>query len=262
VTGPLLAIFPHPDDETFTSAGLMAAAVDRGVSVTVISITRGEEGESSIPGLDTPEHLGMVRETELRDAMAAIGVRDVRFLGFRDSGMEGSSAAAHPLAFVQAQIDTAVALLVPQIRAIRPAMILTFGPEGIYGHPDHLHAHRVVTEAVKRAAFNDPILGLVSSPWQTPALYFATFPREEMIAWFENEALGLPALSDEARANLGVPRAEISHELDVTPWAARKRQAIFAHRTQTAPGGPLSEEPTEVLDRQLEREFYIKVTLP
>ena len=67
--GPLLIIFAHPDDETFGAAGLMAAAVERDVPVTVINATRGEAGESAIPGLDEPERLGVVRERELREAM-------------------------------------------------------------------------------------------------------------------------------------------------------------------------------------------------
>ena len=83
----MLTIFAHPDDETFSAAGVMAAAAERGLPVTVISATRGEAGESAIAGLDDPERLGVVRERELREAMRQIGVLDVRLLGHRDSGM-------------------------------------------------------------------------------------------------------------------------------------------------------------------------------
>src|SRR5829696_5713919 len=102
---PLLAIFAHPDDETFGAAGVMAAAVERGVPVTVISATRGEAGESSVAGLDAPEQLGVVREQELREAMRQIGVSDVRLLGYRDSGMAGSPSAEDPQAFIRAPVD-------------------------------------------------------------------------------------------------------------------------------------------------------------
>jgi LmbE family N-acetylglucosaminyl deacetylase len=260
--GPLLAIFPHPDDETFTAAGVLAAAADRGVDVTVISATRGEAGESSIAGLDDPEQLGTVRERELRDAMRQLGVSDVRFLGYRDSGMEGSAQAEHPRAFVRAPVPIAAAELVIHIRAIRPRTILTFGPEGLYGHPDHLHLHVVVMQAVLDAA--DPHKGEQGGheQWQTPALYFAAFPREEMLALLDRPGSSLASLSEQARANLGVPRAEITHAVDIGPWAERKRAAIAAHVTQVGDGGPLSEVPAAVRERQLQREYFVRASLP
>jgi N-acetyl-1-D-myo-inositol-2-amino-2-deoxy-alpha-D-glucopyranoside deacetylase len=260
--GPLLAIFPHPDDETFTAAGVLAAAVDRGVDVIVISATRGEAGESSISGLDDPEQLGVVRERELRDAMRQLGVSDVRFLGYRDSGMEGSTEAEHPRAFVRAPVPSAAAELVTHIRAIRPRTILTYGPEGLYGHPDHLHLHVVVMQAVLDAADPDRGERGANEPWQTPALYFAAFPREDMLALLDEPGSPLAALSDRARANLGVPRADITHVIDIGPWAERKRAAIAAHVTQVGDGGPLSEVPAAVRERQLQREYFVRALLP
>lgn len=260
--GPLLAIFPHPDDETFSAAGVMAAAVARGVPVTVISATRGEAGESSIPGLDDPERLGVVRERELRDAMRQIGVSDVRLLAYRDSGMEGSPAAEHPGAFVRASIEAAAGKLVSHIRAVRPRVIVTFGPEGIYGHPDHLHIHRVVLHAIAAAADPRHKGRAASEPWQTPVLYFAAFPREDMLAMFDRPGYPLQSLSPAARANLGTPRAEITHVIDIGPWAESKRAAIASHRTQTGEGGPLAKFPPEVAERQLSREHFVRAPLP
>src|ERR1044071_3327052 len=98
MTATLLAIFPHPDDETFSAGGLMAAARDQGDTVILICATRGEAGESGNPDHDTPEALGKAREAELRAAMKSLNVDDVRFLGYRDSGMEGSAEARNPLA--------------------------------------------------------------------------------------------------------------------------------------------------------------------
>lgn len=260
--GPLLAIFPHPDDETFSAAGVMSAAVERGVPVTVISTTRGEAGESSIPGLDDPDRLGVVRERELRDAMRQIGVTDVRLLAYRDSGMEGSSSAEHPRAFVRVSVEVAAAKLVSHIRAVRPRVILTFGPEGIYGHPDHLHVHQVVLRAIEDAADPTHKGRAASEPWQTPVLYFAAFPREDMLAIFDRPDSPLQSLSPEARANLGTPRAEITHVIDIGPWAERKRAAIASHRTQTGEGGPLANIPSEVSERQLAREHFVRARLP
>ena len=260
--GPLLAIFPHPDDETFTSAGVMAAAVERGVPVTVISATRGEAGESSIPGLEDPERLGIVRERELRDAMEQIGVTDVRLLNYRDSGMEGSPEAEHPKALVRATIAEVAAELAPHIRAVRPQLVITHGRDGIYGHPDHLHLHYAVLHAIEAAA--DPrYKGRdASESWQNPLLYFATIPREDMLALVDRPDSPLKSLSPAARANLGTPRADITHVIDVGPWAERKRAAITSHRTQTGEGGPLADMPQEVVERRLALEFFVRAPLP
>ena len=262
MSGALLAVFPHPDDETFTAAGVIAATVQRGVPVTVISATRGEAGESAIPGLDDPERLGEVREGELRAAMRQLGVTDVRILGYRDSGMEGSPFAAHPRAFVQIAEETAAAEIVTHIREIQPHAIITFGPEGLYGHPDHIHLHHVMLHAVRLAADGDDAARHGAEPWQTPRLYFGAFPREEMLDLMDRPDSPLASLSPEARANLGVPMAEITHVIDIAPWADRKRAAIAAHRTQTGEGGPLANIPAEAIERQLAREYFVNAPLP
>ena len=260
--GHLLAIFPHPDDETFTAAGVMAAAVARGVPVTVISATRGEAGESAIPGLDDPRRLGEVREQELRVAMRHLGVTDVRFLGYHDSGMVGAAEALHPKAFVRAPIEEAAAELAAQIRDLRPATIITFGPEGMYGHPDHLHMHHVVLRALALAADASHASQDRTAPWQTPALYFGTIPREELQNILDRPGSPLAFLPPGARDNLGTPLAEITHTVDITPWSDAKRAAIAAHVTQTGEGGPLQHIPPEATERQLRREYFVRATLP
>jgi N-acetyl-1-D-myo-inositol-2-amino-2-deoxy-alpha-D-glucopyranoside deacetylase len=260
--GPLLAVFPHPDDETFSAAGVMAAAIKRGVPVTVISATRGEAGESSIAGLDDPERLGVVRERELREAMRQIGVSDVRLLGYRDSGMAGSPSAEHPLAFTRVPVETAATRLVPHIRSIRPQVILTFGPEGLYGHPDHLHMHHVALRAIQLAADPSHKGRAASEPWQTPALNYAAFPREEMLALFDRPNSPLRSLPEDARANLGTPQSEITHRINIEPWSDSKRAAIASHRTQTAEGGPLAGIPPEVIEWQLASEYFVQAPLP
>jgi LmbE family N-acetylglucosaminyl deacetylase len=261
MTQPLLAIFAHPDDETFTSAGVLAAASERGVPVTLVSATRGEAGESAIPDLDDPARLGVVRERELRDAMRAVGVDDVRFLDSRDSGLAGSPAAADPHAFVNAPMETVAATLAALIRTIRPCVILTFGPDGLYGHPDHLHMHHAALAAVRLAAdlAHEPRDG---PPWRTPSLYYATFPREEMLLLFDRPNNPLEFLSDEARAGLGTPIAQITHVVDIRPWAERKRAAIAAHRTQTGEGGPLVGIPDAVREAQLANEWFVRAPIP
>jgi N-acetyl-1-D-myo-inositol-2-amino-2-deoxy-alpha-D-glucopyranoside deacetylase len=259
---PLLIIFAHPDDETFGTAGVMAAAVERGVPVTVISATRGEAGESAISGLDDPERLGTVRERELREATRQIGVSDVRLLGYRDSGMAGSPSAEHPRAFVRVPVETAASRLVSHMRSVRPHVILTFGPEGLYGHPDHVHMHHVALRAIQLASDPSHKGRAASEPWQVPVLYFAAFPRENMLALLDRPNSPLRSLPVDARAHLGTPRSQITHTINIEPWQASKRAAIASHRTQTAEGGPLAGIPPEVIESQLSAEYFVRVPLP
>jgi N-acetyl-1-D-myo-inositol-2-amino-2-deoxy-alpha-D-glucopyranoside deacetylase len=259
---PLLAIFAHPDDETFSAAGTMAAAIARGVPVTVISATRGEAGESAIAGLDDPERLGIVREREFGEAMRQIGVSDVRLLGYRDSGMAGSPSAEHPRAFIRVPVESAATDLVWHIRSVRPHVILTFGPEGLYGHPDHLHMHHVALRAIQLAADPSHNGRATAESWQTPVVYFVAFPREDMLALFDRPNSPLSSLPEDARANLGTPRSQITHRINIESWRDSKRAAIASHRTQTAEGGPLAGIPPEVIERQLSTEYFVRAPLP
>jgi N-acetyl-1-D-myo-inositol-2-amino-2-deoxy-alpha-D-glucopyranoside deacetylase len=251
VSGPLLAIFAHPDDETFSAAGLLAAAVEGDRRVTVLSATRGEAGKSSVAGLDTPERLGAAREAELRHAMAVLGVDDVRFLRYRDSGLE--ARPVDPLALTNATVVAVAAALIPHIRDVRPSTLITFGPDGVYGHPDHLHVHRAVRRVVQEAR--------EAEPWRPAYLYFATAPREAMQAMIAGAENRFDWMSPEMRANLGTPQADITHALDITPWAERKRRAILAHLSQTGPGGPLGEMPDDQMARWLSREYFVRAPL-
>ena len=151
-TGGLLAIFAHPDDETFGLGGTMAHYSGRGMPVTMVCATRGEVGEISEGSAATPETLGQYREQELRDAMEVLGVSDVRFLEYRDSGMYGTPENADPRAFVNAPADTVVESLVRIIRERQPEVIVTWDESGGYGHPDHIATYHHATAACGAAA--------------------------------------------------------------------------------------------------------------
>ncbi len=259
--GPLLLIFAHPDDEAFGCAGLMAAASDAGAHVTLICATRGELGGSSVPNLDDPEVLGAVREEELRAAAAAVGVTDVRLLDYRDSGMPGSPANDHPRALSRASEAVLTTRLVVAIRALRPATVVTFGPDGIYGHPDHLVVHRAAVAAVELAA--DPGFRPELGPaWRTSALYFSAVPRDELLAMFEQRGNPNNGMPPELAGRMGTPRDEIDTWIDVSPWADRKRRALVAHLTQTGEGGPIAAVAEDALERRLSRETFVRAPLP
>ena len=138
----LLAVFAHPDDETFGGGGLLARYAAEGVRVSMVCAPRGEVGEISDPSLATRENLGEVRERELRDACRVLGIEEPIILGYRDSGMAGTSDNANPRAFSQADQEEVVEKVVEIIRRERPHVLVTFDPNGGYGHPDHIRIHQ------------------------------------------------------------------------------------------------------------------------
>lgn len=144
----LMCIFAHPDDESLGTGGTLARYHDEGVELHLVTATRGERGwfgpPDEYPG---PEALGRVREAELMAAARVLGISTVSFLDYVDGDLD------------QAPHDEAVARIVSHVRRVRPHVALTFGPEGAYGHPDHIAISQLATAAAVRAAdcaFPDP----------------------------------------------------------------------------------------------------------
>src|SRR3954452_7396957 len=181
----LLLVHAHPDDETINNGATMARYVAEEAQVTLLTCTLGEEGEILVPELeqlaaDQADQLGGYRIWELRAAMAALGVTDIRFLGgagrYRDSGMMGTPANEHPRAFWNADLDDAVAHAVAVVRDVRPQVVVTYDENGGYGHPDHIQAHRVAMAAVDAAA--DPAYRPdLGEAWTTSKVYWNCLPR-------------------------------------------------------------------------------------
>src|SRR5215471_15476344 len=133
-TKRLLGIFAHPDDEgALSGAMLKYSALD--VETGLVCATRGEVGEISDPALATPETLGQVREGEMRAAAEVLGVPNLWFLDYRDSGMAGTPANSDPRCLAQANAAEVVGRLVAVIRQFRPQVMVTFDETGGYGHP-------------------------------------------------------------------------------------------------------------------------------
>lgn len=130
-----MVVLAHPDDESFPMGGTLAKYAAEGAQVTLVCATRGEAGILEL----TPDETAQVRTRELEAAAAALGLAGVRFLGYRD----GKLAAADPERIVDQLVDI--------LRSVQPQAVITFGPEGISGHPDHLAIHRFATQAFDRA---------------------------------------------------------------------------------------------------------------
>lgn len=235
----LLAIYAHPDDEAFGCAGTFATVTDRGGEVTLVCATRGEAGEISDLALSTPEQLGAVREAELHAAMTHVGVSDVRLLDYRDSGMVGTEENANPANFINADNDVVIAALLAVMRDVEPDMILTFGADGVYGHPDHIKAHVTATAATE--------LYTAETGGPGPALYYNAVPRERIQEMAARATGPFASMTPEQIAQLGTPSELITTELDISAQYERKMAAVLAHKTQIAPEGPWSDMPAEVV---------------
>lgn len=239
----LLFVHAHPDDETIVTGATMAASASAGAKVVLVTCTRGELGEVIPPELahlevkssdlvagDDSElgaGLALERERELTAALRALGVDRHIWLGqdltapaggtvvFRDSGMQwgpdGRAMAAStilPGSFSRAALPETATLLAAAIRALRPAVVVTYAADGGYGHPDHVRAHELTMAALRQAA--EPG---AADAWVVPNLYTIVSDRPDR------------PLDD------GVPRLAIKGDL------AAKTAAMRSHRTQITVDG-------------------------
>jgi N-acetyl-1-D-myo-inositol-2-amino-2-deoxy-alpha-D-glucopyranoside deacetylase len=175
----LLAVLAHPDDETFGTGGTLALYASRGVEVHLVCATRGEVGEVDARFMKGFKTVGDLRSHELRCAAKVLGLSEVRFLGYRDSGMPGSRDNHQPRALAAQPIEKVAAEVAGVMRELRPSVVITFDPIGGYRHPDHIAIHRATVLACQLAA--QPIAsGIAGAVFHPEKLYFNTFPRAFM----------------------------------------------------------------------------------
>jgi N-acetyl-1-D-myo-inositol-2-amino-2-deoxy-alpha-D-glucopyranoside deacetylase len=216
----LMLVHAHPDDESFATGGLIARSVAEGHRVDLVTCTGGEEGEIHDPRLDYDEafpRLREIRREELDCSVKALrgvypGELHLHVLGYRDSGMMGTESNQRPDAFWNADLDEAIGRVVEIVRRVKPAVIVTYDPNGNYGHPDHINAHRVAVGAHEAAA--DPARYPDAGPPHAVAkLYEIAFNRDR---WFglmkEMSERGIPLPwdfgSEELAADSPTPASE------------------------------------------------------
>ncbi|WP_101389913.1 N-acetyl-1-D-myo-inositol-2-amino-2-deoxy-alpha-D-glucopyranoside deacetylase [Streptomyces sp. TLI_146] len=245
----LLLVHAHPDDESINNGATMARYAAEGALVTLVTCTLGEEGEVIPADLahltaDREDRLGAHRVGELAAAMKELGVTDHRFLGgpgrFRDSGMMGLEQNHRPGAFWNTDVDDAAPHLVEVIREVRPQVLVTYDPDGGYGHPDHIQAHRVATRAAELAA--DPAYRPdLGEPHTVAKTYWNRVPRSVAEAGFARlraSGSSFPGIADIGDIPGVVEDARITAEIDGTAHAGAKAAAMRAHATQIAVDGP------------------------
>lgn len=250
-----MAVFAHPDDESFGIGGTMARyGADPDVRVVLVCATRGEAGEISDPALAAPDQLGEVRERELRCACGLLGVNALHFLGYRDSGMAGTPENQDPRALAMADAGDAVGRLVALMRRERPDVVVTHDETGGYGHPDHIAVHYHTKAAF--AAAGDPSrypeqieAGL--GAYQPKRLYFTAIPRryfQAVIAKLEELAMPVPErLLLRRDAPFGLPDEACTTDIAVADYWDTKRAAIQCHATQIKPDSFFSVLPPHIM---------------
>lgn len=256
----VLLVHAHPDDETINNGATMAMYAALDASVTLVTCTRGEEGEVLIPELahlaaSATDSLGQHRITELALAMKELGVTDHRFLGegvklYRDSGMMGTEPNNRPDVFWQADLDEAADLLVQVIDEVKPHVLITYDEFGGYGHPDHIQAHRVAMRAAEK------------SEWDLPKIYWNVMPlsviQEGIDAmkgidsdfWGAEKAEDLPFAKDDSFVHALV---------DGNAFVEKKMNAMKAHSTQIAVDGPFFALSNNVGLQVWGNEYYTLV---
>lgn len=206
----LLVVLAHPDDESFGIGGTLARYAAAGVRVVLVCATRGQAG---IPNL-TSEEAGALREKELEAAVAVLRLADLRWLPYMDGRLG------------DADRDEAVARLVAIMQEVQPQAVITFGPDGISGHPDHIAIHRFTTLAFDHA---------LPAGW---LFYMAASEATE-------QGCGAPL------ANVGGPQPLVA--IDISDFRATKVRAMQCHASQEP---PFSGPPAEEAERLFCHEFY------
>ena len=227
----LLAVFAHPDDESLAAGGLLAWCAARGARVSLLCLSRGEAG----PGGESD--LGDVRGRELREAAAALGLAEVALLHHPDGMLPWLEPGA-----LTRDIQSAIA-------AGGPDVVITFGEDGLYWHPDHIAVHEATRAAVASLGAGGPALYYVTiPPGQMEAVLAAATPR--LTPSSRHDLLGI----DNAAA-FGAAAQPPTLVLHTGAFAARKLAALQCHRTQVA-GGPFDQLSAAEAETLLGVEHY------
>ncbi|QOV35822.1 N-acetyl-1-D-myo-inositol-2-amino-2-deoxy-alpha-D-glucopyranoside deacetylase [Streptomyces ferrugineus] len=254
----LLLVHAHPDDESINNGATMAKYAAEGARVTLVTCTLGEHGEVIPPQLRhlTGAALGAHRLAELTAAMRELGVEDFRLLGgkgrYEDSGMMGIADNDDPASLWQADVDDAARALVEVILEVRPQVLVTYDPDGGYGHPDHIQTHRIAMRAAELAA---------GAGWEIPKIYWNRVPRTVAEQAFARLQVDLPALPFGKAATVadvpGVVEDErITTVIDGTAHGAAKAAAMRAHATQIDVAEPYFALSNELAQPLFTTEYY------
>lgn len=228
----LLVVAAHPDDESLGFGGLLARYGAEGVETHLVTATLGERGRigTERPG---PAVVGPVRERELRQAAAILGVSGLELLGFHDGDL--------------ARVDVAVAVarLVSSVRRTRPQVVVTFGADGAYGHPDHIAVSQWTGAALVAAA--DPTFPVPAdaAPHRVDKLYWMAMTQADWTVYTEAFGELVSRVDGVERRAAAWPDWEVTTELDTREHWERVWSAVQCHQSQISGYGRLADFPLE-----------------
>ena len=260
----LLAVLAHPDDETFGTGGTLALYAHQGAEVHLACATAGEVGEAP-PDLKGFTSVGEMRKSELRCAAQTLGLTEVHFLGYRDSGMSGSPDNRHPNALASAPAEQVARQVAALIRRLRPHVVITFDPIGGYRHPDHIAIHNATVAAFRIAG--DSSVPLDGLPAHTPQkLYFHTFGHGflrvavRLLPLFGRDPRHFGKNGDIDLTSLAVVDFPIHASVSIRAVMKLKEEASACHSSQ---GGGRMLGPLAFLQRWLgASEHYMRAVPP
>jgi LmbE family N-acetylglucosaminyl deacetylase len=241
----LMAVFAHPDDETFGTGGTLALYAQQGADVVLVCATRGEVGSLPEEMAGWQGDLAALRENELRCAAGILGLNEVIFLDYRDSGMPGSDDNNHPDALVAQETETVAERIVPLIQQYQPQVIITFDPIGGYKHPDHIAIQRATEVAFHKARAE-------TTPYQPQKLYYHTFPRTllkllvRVLSFFGGDPQHYGRNRDIDLLDLTETEYPIHARINYRPVVKLKETASACHHSQL---DPVTRSPLRILSR-------------
>jgi LmbE family N-acetylglucosaminyl deacetylase len=244
----LMVVSAHPDDEAFGSGGTLSKYAAEGCDIYVVMATRGEAGGIAEPDLATPANLPQVRERELRCACEQYGVRPPIFLDYVDGQL--------PIV----NQGQAVGRLVRLIREIKPQVLITFGPDGIYGHYDHIAVHRWATIAVEMAADPECFPDREEGGCETHevAKVYHTAITAEQVEVMKTNGRAAVMMDGVPFPFVGRREDEITTVIDASQFVEQKRRGILCHVTQVGRDNPFFEGPEGMFNRpEFGREVYV-----
>ncbi len=215
----LMCILAHPDDESLGTGGTLAKYAAEGVETSLVTATSGQRGWKGAPqDHPGPEALAALRSSELRAAAQVLGIGRLITLDLMDGELDQTD--------VQGTTDT----IADHIRMIRPHVVVTFGPDGVYGHPDHIAISQRATAAVARAA--SPQAKLETAPHLVSKLYFMAPTADLMDAYQAAFGTFDKRVDGESRRAVVWPDWAVTTRLDARDHAATVWEAITCHRSQ------------------------------
>ncbi len=243
----LMAVLAHPDDESLGIGGTLARYAAEGVSTYLVTATRGERGwrgdPAANPGL---EAFGRVREAELLAAARVLGVHEVSLLNYIDGDLD------------QAEAPAAIGQIVGHLRRVRPQVVITFGPEGAYGHPDHIAISQLTTAALTAAA--DPAFrpDLPGRPHRVSKLYFMADTQDGMTLYASLFGDLVMPVDGVDRTWPGWPDWMMSARLDTDAYWRTTLEAIQCHASQVGDMRNLIEACEQEHELLLGRRYFIR----